>query len=172
MTPSAFRTVTKWLLIFCSICIIFSSLSFYEIYSEERAVLSSLRRFVTAFMFAPAISLVVWSHFPVICCEVHMYHRPSHQWLLMIIFHECPISTIDIIRNSINSYTVHYLYILCITTLAALLLCMLDQLSMMKSRASQLVYCTNWDSTLLYTLETVFTLVEWWCLFQVQINST
>jgi hypothetical protein len=38
------RLVGKSVLAFCSICIIFSSLSFYEIYSEEKAILSTLRR--------------------------------------------------------------------------------------------------------------------------------
>jgi hypothetical protein len=50
------RLVGKSVLAFCSICIIFSSLSFYEIYSEEKAILSTLRRWYSYSMLSYQLS--------------------------------------------------------------------------------------------------------------------
>ena len=57
--PSAlFTTVTKSFLALCAICIIYSNLSFYEIYSEERATLSTLRRYLHQHLYFPVAVII------------------------------------------------------------------------------------------------------------------
>ena len=56
------RLVGKSVLAFCSICIIFSSLSFYEIYSEEKAILSTLRRWIPSSVLSNQYSILLRSY--------------------------------------------------------------------------------------------------------------
>lgn len=69
------RLVGKSVLAFCSICIIFSSLSFYEIYSEEKAILSTLRRWNPKSVLSNQYS-ILWRSYIVLYVGMRSYSNP------------------------------------------------------------------------------------------------
>lgn len=139
------RLVGKSVLAFCSICIIFSSLSFYEIYSEEKAILSTLRRWNPKSVLSNQYSILQRSYIVLYVGKRSYPLMRRDDWRREFnILHylcDCPChcnvqSHLILLSDCLSS-----LCPCCATIEAELLWYMQGQHFTMKSLVSQLVFC-------------------------------